>query len=66
MEKRTAIIPRTNRRVALFNSKVNKKLADRRADKARQGKEGMKKKDKMSENALSTAIYSTENFPRMS
>jgi len=52
--------------MALFNSKVNKKLADRRANKARQGKEeGIKKKNKISENALSIAIYPTENFSQM-
>jgi len=40
-EERTAITPRTNRRVALFNSKANKKLADR--GRIRRGK-GKKRK----------------------
>jgi len=46
MEKRTAIIPRTNRRVALFNFKVNKKLTDKKekADKKRRKRRRKKKK----------------------
>lgn len=40
-EERTAITWRTNRRVALFNSKANKKLADR--ERIRQVKEEKKK-----------------------
>jgi len=45
MEKRTAIIPRTNRRVALFNFKVNKKLTDKK-EKADKEKRRRKEKEK--------------------
>jgi len=45
MEKRTAIIPRTNRRVALFNFKVNKKLTDKK-EKADKEKRKRKEKEK--------------------
>jgi len=44
MEKRTAIISRTNRSMALFNSKVNKKLADRRANKANKARQRRRNK----------------------
>lgn len=65
-EERTAITWRTNRRVALFNSKANKKLADRGWIRQGKGdKKRLKKKDKLSGKEFSSAIYSAENFPRM-
>lgn len=81
-KERTAITPRTNRRMALFNSKANKKFADRgwirqetEGEGERQGsgekreKLGIKKgreKIKYQGRSFPPAIYSVEHFPRVS